>query len=268
MRQHKIELIFCVNHMLLILFYFTYSSMLLAPLWGLTYLVFFVFSVSILLNTVSMKRLDRRTIGKCFLHGALTLTILAIVMCAMAMPVTIPTRIALCTVTTLLSAAHAKTAASFIVADDKYIRTENRLKQADFEEFIQDIIWKRSMGHHEKRMEIATLNIITSLLSAFLLLLGTQFRIRSFFIATIFCVQFLFLYLSHKKYGIASMEKRQWIDMLLAGSAILLLILQRCISPYSVNFIILITSVLLMCPYWLTAHELLCRFQLGWEFVN
>ena len=268
MKKEIFLLIFYINNPLLILFYTACADMLLAPLWGLTYLVFFVVSAATLLNAVSMKRINRSFVGKCSLYGILTIGILAIVFSAMVLPLKLAMRIPACTITVILSVFHAKIAAALGSADEKYIRKTDELTREDLAEYMMAVIKKEPYARHDKRTKITVLNIITALLSVLLLLLGNssfRFFLFDLFNVVLVCVSLAFIYFSRKKYHAAELKKRKFLDIPMAFLSVLLLLVQ---PKYSVNFLLTIASVLLMCPYWMTTYDLLCRFQLGWELAD
>ncbi|HIT01575.1 MAG TPA: hypothetical protein IAC21_01940 [Candidatus Enterenecus merdae] len=275
MSPNAIRVLLSVNNILLILFYHSVAISLWGEfwsgLWGLSWLVFLVLTSLPLIDVLALKKSTPRLALQTLAYLLVSIVVIGLTLCAMAMGMDFLWRVLIGMAVAGFSALHLWCLSLLNRAEDKYIVTNHRLTEKDWQQYLRKRLTRQPYSAPTaERTEISVLNLCVAILSILILFFTVPLKMESLPVAfqyvlwAILAVSILLFYiLNVRTYQKTGRNRRMYFDFLC--SAIAFAVIWWVRKETGTNFIAILLSFVFLCPFWLSCHEVLCRFQLGWE---
>lgn len=275
MSPKAIRVLLAVNNILLILFYHSVATSLWGEfwsgLWGLSWLVFLVLTSLPLIDVLALKKSTPRLALQTLAYLLVSIAMTGLTLCAMAMSMDFLWRVLIGMAAAGLSALQLWCLNLLNRAEDKYIVTDHRLTEKDWQQYLRKRLTRQPYGAPTaERTEISVLNLCAAILSILILFCTVPLKMESLPVAfqyvlwVILAVSILLFYiLNVRTYRKTGRNGRMYFDFLCSAVAFSVIWWWR--EDTGINFLAILLPFAFLCPFWLSSHEVLCRFQLGWE---
>lgn len=275
MPPNAIRVLLSVNNILLILFYHSVAISLWGEfwsgLWGLSWLVFLVLTSLPLIDVLALKKSTPRLALQTFAYLMVSIVVIGLTLCAMAVRMDFLWRVLIGMAAARLSALHLWCLNFLNRAEDKYIVTDHRLTEKDWQQYLRKRLTRQPYSAPTaERTEISVLNLCAAILSILILFLTIPLEMESlpvvvkYVLWVILAVSILLFYiLNVHTYRKTGRNGRMYFDFLCSAVAFAVIWWWR--EDTGINSLAILLPFVFLCPFWLSSHEVLCRFQLGWE---
>ena len=275
MSPKVIRVLLSVNNILLILFYRSVATSLWdefwSGLWGLSWLAFLVLTSLPLIDVLALKKNTPRLALQTLAYLLVSIAMTGLTLCAMAMRIDFLWRVLIGMAAAGLSALQLWCLNLLNRTEDKYIVTDHRLTEKDWQQYLRKRLTRQPYSAPTaERTEISVLNLCAAILSILILFCTVPLKMESLPVAfryvlwAIWAASILLFYiLNVRTYRKAGRNGRMYFDFLCSAVAFSVIWWWR--GDTGINFLAILLPFAFLCPFWLSSHDVLCRFQLGWE---